>query len=92
MTFLSSDINRIWLLLCALTAITWALGEGAGDPESARYVTLALLVLAFIKIRFVVRQFMEVGRAVLLLRVLLDVWIVAVLGLIILFYLNPMMF
>ena len=64
-----------WLLLVALTLASL---EGAG--ELGRWANAAVLVIAFAKVRIVVREFMEVRSAPLPLRLSLDVWGVAVCG------------
>ncbi|WP_068071769.1 cytochrome C oxidase subunit IV family protein [Novosphingobium lentum] len=66
-----------WLLLVALTLLSF---RGAAALASPTVVAAAVLAIAFIKVRIVVRQFMDVARAPLPLRLLLDGWIVVILG------------
>ncbi len=64
-----------WLLLVVLTLVSL---EGAG--ELGRWASAAVLVIAFAKVRIVVREFMEVRSAPLLLRLGLELWGAAVCG------------
>jgi len=41
-------------------------------------ITLAILVIAFIKIRYVILDFMEIRRAPLPMRIAAEIWVVAV--------------
>jgi Prokaryotic Cytochrome C oxidase subunit IV len=60
-----------WLLLVALTVISL---EGASAIGSKRLFAVTALVIAFVKVRIVVREFMEVRAAPIMLRLVLDVW------------------
>ena len=64
-----------WLALTALTLVSL---EGAS--ALGRWSSAAVLVIAFLKVRIVVRQFMDVRTAPLLLRLVLDVWGAAICG------------
>lgn len=94
MNFFKHTINRVWAILIVLTMGTWLLGESYGveGPAAAKYLTVAILCLAFLKIRLVIRNFMEVKKAVLPLRIILDVWVFGVLSAVLFFYLNPRLF
>ena len=65
----------VWLALVVATGASWWLGTGNGDP---RYVTTAVVVVALVKTRFVLRFFMEVRHAPAILRYLADAWAVLV--------------
>jgi hypothetical protein len=80
---LKNPVHRAWLLLVIATGITWALGElhAAGTAAIA-----AMLVIAFIKGRLVILDFMELRAAPRFWRVLLEGWLVVVGGLILLAY------
>lgn len=64
----------VWAGLIVVTAISWALGHEIGSPELANAI---IVVLSFLKVRFVIRDFMEVREAPLWLRLVIDVWVVA---------------
>ena len=69
-----------WLVLSAITLIY--LGVDSSDQGSARtpstLITTAAIVLALIKMRIIVREFMETRRAPILLRRLTDTWIILI--------------
>jgi Prokaryotic Cytochrome C oxidase subunit IV len=64
-----------WLVLVTLTVVSL---EGAPALSNKALFTVALFIIAFIKVRIVVREFMEVRGAPLALRMVLDLWGVAV--------------
>lgn len=63
----------VWLILAGVTAASWAVGHGISDPRTAG---VAILAMAFVKARLVIRHFMEVRDAPPMLRVITDLWIV----------------
>jgi Prokaryotic Cytochrome C oxidase subunit IV len=60
-----------WLALVALTVISL---EGAPSLSNKALFGVTILVIAFSKVRIVVREFMEVRDAPLPLRLVLDLW------------------
>ena len=50
-----------------------------------------LLAIAFFKVRLVMIHFMEVGNAVVGLRIILEVWLLLTLGMILILYFSPPM-
>lgn len=69
----------VWLLLCAITLVYLGLDHSSGDdtilsPSAA--VTAAAIGMALVKVRIIMREFMDVRHAPLLLRVLTDAWVV----------------
>ena len=78
MTYLFRDrIAFVFFGLTLFTLISWQVsawrGQGNG-PDLA--ITMTVVVVAVIKARFVLREFMEIGHASRWLRVLSDVWVV----------------
>ena len=65
----------IWLLLVAATLVSWELGHGVGF-ESAAAAGAAILVVTFVKVRFVVLDFMEIRGAPRWMRVIAESWVV----------------
>jgi caa(3)-type oxidase subunit IV len=64
--------SLVWALLMSLTILSWWLGtERASD---ARGPAVAILVVAFLKARLVIRHFMDVRHAPRVLRLATDVW------------------
>ncbi|MGQ0700734.1 MAG: cytochrome C oxidase subunit IV family protein [Panacagrimonas sp.] len=77
----------IWLLLMAATGLSWWLsGDGGSDNRTA--ATIGLMVVAFIKIRFVGIHFMELGHAPVALRFIFEGWVIVVCAMIIGVYLG----
>jgi len=83
MNALSNPAHRAWLVLIIATALTWYLGE-VGAAGTAAIV--AMLVIAFVKGRLVILDFMELRSAPLMWRLLLEGWLILVSGLILLAY------
>ena len=83
MEMLKNPAHRAWLVLMAATVVTWYLGEVGAAGTSA---IIAMLVIAFIKGRLVILDFMELREAPKLWRLLLEGWLILVSGLILLAY------
>lgn len=83
MTALKNPAHRAWLVLIIATGVTWYLGE-VGAAGTAAIV--AMLVIAFIKGRLVILDFMELRGAPRLWRTLLEGWLIVVGSLILLAY------
>ena len=82
-TFLKNSAHRAWLVLMIATGITWYLGEVGAAGTGA---IVAMLVIAFVKGRLVILDFMELRDAPLMWRVLLEGWLILVSSLILLAY------
>ena len=84
-----SGATLVWLALTVLTALSWYLAEdyGIGHAQALRAVTVALLVVAFFKVRLVIMHFMEIGEAPLALRAVFEAWVVLVCGVLVVLYL-----
>ena len=83
MVFIQNPINRAWLVLMIATAITWYLGEVGAAGTSA---IVAMLLIAFVKGRLVILDFMELRQAPRMWRLLLEGWMLLVGSLILLAY------
>lgn len=76
----------VWLLLSAITVVSWWLAPGHSNGHAAASVpvTVAVVVLGFVKGRMIIRTFMEVRTAPRWLKVATDTWLIvfwaAVLG------------
>ncbi|MDB5968345.1 MAG: hypothetical protein JWQ90_795 [Hydrocarboniphaga sp.] len=73
--FLFNRITLVWFLLVAATALSWEMGHGSGE---ARHAGVAIIVVAFIKLRFVILELMEIRYAPRFMRVVAEVWTVIV--------------
>ncbi len=83
MNALKNPANRAWLVLLVATGITWYLGEVGAAGTSA---IVAMLLIAFVKGRLVILDFMELREAPRLWRILLEGWMIVVGSLILIAY------
>ena len=68
----------VWLALSAMTIAQLGVGsldgQGALRPNAA--ITSSVIVIALVKVRIIIREFMEVRHAPVLLCRLTDLWVV----------------
>ena len=83
MNLLKNPANRAWLVLVIATITTWYLGE-VGAAGTAAIV--AMLLIAFVKGRLVILDFMDLRTAPLMWRALLEGWLIFVSSMILLAY------
>ena len=83
-------VTTAWLVLVLATAVSWWLGGGASTASglSTRLATGGLLLVAFVKVRLIVRYFMEVRQAPFALRAGFDAWIGVVFLAVLILYLR----
>jgi len=82
--------SAVWLVLMLATGLSWWLGNAHGlgsDGGNIQRASVIVLVVAFFKVRLVIRHFMEVRTAPLPLRLVMDGWIFTVSSLVIGLYL-----
>ena len=65
---LSSRTTLIWLLLVAATVVSWEIGHGVGF-KNTHYASVAIIIVAFVKVRFVILDFMEIRNAPVTMRI-----------------------
>jgi len=83
MNALKNPANRAWVVLVIATITTWYLGEvGAAGT----FAIVAMLLIAFVKGRLVILDFMELREAPTLWRALLEGWLIFVSSMILLAY------
>ncbi len=75
---LQSRVTAIWVGLLVATGLSWQFGHGFGFGEKFHYATAAILIVTFVKIRFVFLDFMELRTAPRPLRMAFEVWAVSV--------------
>jgi len=75
---LQSRVTGIWVGLLVATGLSWQFGHGFGFGEKFHYATAAILIITFVKIRFVFLDFMELRTAPWPLRMAFEVWAVSV--------------
>ncbi|WP_207779248.1 cytochrome C oxidase subunit IV family protein [Zavarzinia aquatilis] len=66
-------LSAIWLLLVLATVASWEIGHGLGISDH-RLASVAIVVVAMIKVRFVALDFMELRDAPLAFRVAANLW------------------
>ncbi|MCV7301270.1 cytochrome C oxidase subunit IV family protein [Mycobacterium barrassiae] len=74
---LRSRATLVWLLLVAATALSWGMGHDVGISDM-RIAGVAIIVVAFVKVRFVVFEFMEIRGAPKWMRQVGEGWIVLI--------------
>jgi heme/copper-type cytochrome/quinol oxidase subunit 4 len=85
MELLRKPVSIVWAtLMLATCASTWLLSKNSITPEVA---TVTIMLIAAVKVRLVIRYFMEVRLAPLALRLVCDGWLLAVTALIVTIYL-----
>jgi heme/copper-type cytochrome/quinol oxidase subunit 4 len=85
MELLLKPVSFVWAaLMLATCATTWLLSKNSVTPEVA---TGGIVLIAAVKVRLVIRYFMEVRRAPLALQFVCDGWLLAVTALIVTVYL-----
>jgi hypothetical protein len=77
LAYLRNASTPIWMLLILATGLSWWLGHGPEAADSRPYAATGLVIIAAIKIRLVVRCFMEVHNAPLVLQRVMDAWLLA---------------
>jgi hypothetical protein len=74
---LRSRTTFIWLLLILATALSWGVGHGFASP-GLRVAGTLIIVVAFVKVRFVLLDFMELRDAPRPMRFAAEGWVIAV--------------
>lgn len=88
-SLLRSPITAVWsLLICATLLSAWlGTGHGLGSGADHTLATLAIVVVAFVKVRCVARYFMELRHAPPPLRLAFEAYVVVLCGVVIGLYL-----
>lgn len=84
---LKSSSTVVWLFLIVATVVSWALGTDHGGISNLTAASLVILVVAFVKIRFIGLYFMELKDAPIVLRAILEAYCLVVCGVVVGFYL-----
>jgi hypothetical protein len=80
MSLLRHRATGIWLILVIATGFSWWFGTNH-QVHADHYgleTTIGLMLIAFFKVRLVIRYFMQTRHAPLVVRVIGDVWVVGV--------------
>jgi heme/copper-type cytochrome/quinol oxidase subunit 4 len=84
-SLLKNRISIVWLVLIAATLISWKVGTDHG--VHAHLATIIVLLVAFIKVRFVGLYFMELREAPLPLRAIFEGYCIVVCTTLVIMYL-----
>ncbi len=76
----------IWVALIAATWLSWEFGHGLGFGEAYHYASVAVILIAFVKARFVFLDFMELRGAPRALRLAFEGWTLVVCAILLLLY------
>jgi hypothetical protein len=87
-SYIHNRSTYVWLFLSIITVISWRLASAhSGNSYQANgWVTGVVLLIALIKTRFVIRNYMEVRFAPRWLQLTCDAWLVCLFGMIACFY------
>jgi hypothetical protein len=66
-------VTFVWAALVTATLLSFSLGHWLGFHDR-RYASTAIIVIAFIKIRFVILDFMEIRNAPYIMRIVAELW------------------
>jgi hypothetical protein len=83
---LQQKTTLIWLGLVLATGLSWQFGHGFGFGDNIHYATTAVISISFLKVRFIMLDFMEVRTAPKTLRIMLDTWVALVCTILIVLY------
>ena len=86
--YVRNPLIYTWLFLSAATVFSWWLGSenDAKVHQANGLVTVAILLIAVIKSRFVIRNYMEVRVAPSWLQLTCDTWLVVNFGMVSSYY------
>jgi predicted membrane channel-forming protein YqfA (hemolysin III family) len=70
----------IWLFLAVATVFSLSLFEEFNSTDARRYVGFAVMGVAFVKVRFIGLDFMELRRAPAPLRLAFEAWLLVIAG------------
>ena len=78
-SMIRSRTTVVWVVLIGATGLSWSLGIDHGFSSDDRTLTsVAILVVAFVKVRFIGLWFMELREAPLVLRTLFETYCLVV--------------
>lgn len=76
-SLLLSRTTLIWFFLLGATLLSWEMGHGIGFDE-VKHASIAIIAVSFVKVRFVMQEFMELRHAPLFMRLLADGWVILI--------------
>lgn len=84
---LKTRITVVWFFLVVATAASWEMGHGFPFHD-LRSAGIAIIVLALVKVRFVIMEFMELRGAPVPMRLAAQGWVIGICALLIALYLG----
>lgn len=82
-----NTLVKVWLFLAGITALSWWISQrGDGAYEVNAVTTVGVLLIAFVKVHFVMWHFMELNVSPIWLQKTCIGWLLATAGLIFLVY------
>lgn len=69
-------ISAIWFALVLATCLSWESVQGFAWAQDPRLATTTVIAIAFVKVRFVALDFMELRHAPLALRLFFEFWVI----------------
>jgi hypothetical protein len=79
-------ITLVWLALMLATCLSWETGTDLLPIRNMATLGTIVLVIAFVKVRYIMLEFMELRHAPLAMRLIVECWSVVVCAAVILFY------
>ena len=89
--YLNTPVTIVWLILAALMALSWVIGTRyeTANVDGVATITIALMILAFFKVRMVMLHFMEAKVAPFALRLMVELWVAGVCLIVLFMYFRP---
>jgi len=85
--YLRHPLTRLWLVLLLATVVSWWLRSDSHAADQASVLTtVAILAVAIVKCRLVIRSYMEVRYAPAWLQLTCDAWLLLNFGMVSSFY------
>ena len=82
-------ITLVWLGLVLATCLSWEAGSDLAFAGDVRSLGVVVLVIAFIKVRYIMLEFMELRHAPLAMRLFAECWTVLVCAAVIFLFWGP---
>jgi len=67
-------ITLVWLALVLATCLSWETGSDFAFISDIRSLGVVVLVIAFVKVRYIMLEFMELRHAPLVMRLFAECW------------------
>lgn len=85
-SLLRNRITLVWLGLVLATCLSWETGGDLAGLGDVRSLGTAVLVIAFVKVRYIMLEFMELRHAPLAMRLFAESWAVLVCAAVVILY------